>query len=127
MRISDWSSDVCSSDLPAPSGGDLLSPGLGEAIAEAASDQRARRHELEATMALNAAVLAGLPDPLILAGESRRVLRLNPAAEAMIGTDLRGRELPLGIRNPDLKDAVHAGLKGGAPTRESARGGNRGD
>src|SRR3546814_7205861 len=101
MRISDWSSDVCSSDLPAPSGGDLLSPGLGEAIAEAASDQRERRHELEATMALNAAVLAGLPDPLILVGESRRVLRLNPAAEALLGHDLRGRELALGIRNPE--------------------------
>src|SRR3546814_18027500 len=85
MRISDWSSDVCSADLaltrylgrlptvgddrplpPAPSGGDLQSPGLGEAIAEAASDQRESRHELEATMALNAAVLAGLPDPLLL-------------------------------------------------------------
>src|SRR3546814_13641365 len=66
---------------PAPSGGDLLSPGLGEAIAEAASDQRERRHELEAPMALNAAVLAGLPDPLILVGESRRVPRLNTNSE----------------------------------------------
>src|SRR3546814_17948047 len=97
MRISDWSSDVCSSDLPAPSGGDLLSPGLGEAIAEAASDQRERRHELEATMALNAAVLAGLPYPLILVGESRRVLRLNPADEALPGHELHGRELALGL------------------------------
>src|SRR3546814_18280428 len=64
-------------------------------------------------MALNAAVLAGLPDPLILVGESRRVLRLNPAAEALLGHALRGRELALGIRNPDMLAAVDAVLKGG--------------
>src|SRR3546814_9458418 len=27
MRISDWSSDVCSSDLPCGSGGDMIAPG----------------------------------------------------------------------------------------------------
>src|SRR3546814_19581676 len=64
------------------------------------------------SMALNAAVLAGLPDPLILVGESRRVLRLNPAAVALLGHDLTGRELALGIRNPDLLAAVDAVLKG---------------
>jgi len=102
------------SPLPvAPSGGDLLSPGLGEAIAETARDQRERRHDLEATMAMNAAVLAGLPDPIILVGENRRVLRLNPAAEALLGHDLTGRELTLGIRNPDLLAAVDAVLRGG--------------
>jgi len=100
--------------LPAaPSGGDLLAPGLGEAIAETAREQRERRHELEATMAMNAAVLAGLPDPLILVGENRRVLRLNPAAEALLGHDLTGRELALGIRNPNLLAAVDAVLRGG--------------
>ncbi|HMA13731.1 MAG: ATP-binding protein [Bacteroidota bacterium] len=96
-----------------PAGGDLLSPGLGDAIAETARDQRERRHVLEATMAMNAAVLAGLPDPLILVAENRRVLRLNPAAEALLGHDLTGRELALGIRNPNLLAAVDAVLKGG--------------
>jgi len=100
--------------LPAaPSGGDLLSPGLSEAIAETAREQRARRHDLEDTMAMNAAVLAGLPDPIILVGRSRRVLRLNPAAEALLGHDLTGRELALGIRNPNLLAAVDAVLEGG--------------
>ena len=100
--------------LPAaPSGGDLLSPGLSEAIAETARVQRARRHELEDTMAMNAAVLAGLPDPLILVGQNRRVLRVNPAAEALLGHELTGRELALGIRNPALLAAVDAVLKGG--------------
>jgi len=84
--------------LPAaPSAGDLLSPGLSDAIAETAREQRARRHELEDTMAMNAAVLAGLPDPLILVGQNRRVLRVNPAAEALLGHDLTGRELALGF------------------------------
>src|SRR3546814_14358321 len=97
MRISDWSSDVCSSDL-------------------------------------NAAVLAGLPDPLILVGESRRVLRLNPAAEALLGHDLRGRELALGIRNPDLLAAVDAVLRAASrrpsnsrsPRSDGRRGGKEG-
>ncbi|MGF1630536.1 MAG: ATP-binding protein [Kiloniellaceae bacterium] len=103
-------------DLPlpaAPSGGDLLSPGLSEAIAETAREQFERRRDLEDTMAMNAAVLAGLPDPLILVGQNRRVLRLNPAAEALLGHDLSGRELALGIRNPSLLAAVDAVLKGG--------------
>lgn len=100
--------------LPAaPSGGDLLSPGLSEAIAETAREQRARRHDLEDTMAMNAAVLAGLPDPLILVAEDRRVLRLNPEAEALLGSDLAGRDLALSLRNPDLLAAVDAVLEGG--------------
>ncbi len=99
---------------PAPSGGDLLSPGLSEAIAETAREQRERRQDLEETMALNAAVLAGLPNPLILVAENRRVLRLNPAAEALLGLDLAGRDLALGVRNPSLLAAVDAVLAGGA-------------
>jgi two-component system phosphate regulon sensor histidine kinase PhoR len=103
------------SPLPAaPSGGDLLSPGLSEAIAETAREQRERRHDLEDTMAMNAAVLAGLPDPLILVAENRRVLHLNPAAEALLGFDLAGRDLALGVRNPNLLAAVDAVLEGGA-------------
>lgn len=98
---------------PAPSGGDLLSPGLSDAIAETARQQRARRHDLRDTMAMNAAVLAGLPDPLILVGENRRVLRLNPAAEALLGRELAGRDLALGLRNPSLLAAVEAILEGG--------------
>ncbi|NIA71968.1 hypothetical protein HBA54_25540 [Pelagibius litoralis] len=100
--------------LPAaPSGGDLLSPGLSDAIAETARQQRERRHDQRDTMAMNAAVLAGLPDPLILVGENRRVLRLNPAAEALLGHDLAGRDLALGLRNPSLLAAVEAVLAGG--------------
>ncbi|MGF1594918.1 MAG: ATP-binding protein [Kiloniellaceae bacterium] len=103
------------SPLPAaPSGGDLLSPGLAEAIAETAREQRERRRDLEDTMALNAAVLAGLPDPIVLVGGNRRVLRLNPAAEALLGRDLAGHDLALGLRNPDLLAAVDAVLQGGA-------------
>ena len=102
------------SPLPtAPSGGDLLSPGLSAAIAETARDERERRRDLEDTMAMNAAVLAGLPDPLILVADNRRVLRVNPAAEALLGSDLAGRDLALGVRNPDLLAAVDAVLEGG--------------
>ncbi|MEQ8357396.1 MAG: ATP-binding protein [Kiloniellaceae bacterium] len=97
----------------APAGADLLSPGLSEAIAETAREQRARRRDLEDTMAMNAAVLAGLPDPLILVAENRRVLRLNPAAEALLGFDLAERDLALAVRNPDLLAAVDAVLEDG--------------
>jgi len=97
----------------APSGGDLLSPGLSEAIAETAREQRARRRDLENTTAMNAAVLDGFPDPLILVAENRRVLRANAAAEALLGPDLAGRELALSLRNPNLLAAVDAVLEGG--------------
>ncbi len=98
----------------APTGSDLLSPGLSEAIAGTAREQRARQRDLQDTMALNAAVLSGLPDPLILVGGDRRVLRLNPAAEALLGHELAGRDLALGLRNPDLLAAVDSVLAGGA-------------
>ena len=102
------------SPLPAaPSGGDLLSPGLSDAIAETAREQRTRRRDIQDTMALNAAVLAGLPDPLILVGQDRRVLSMNPAAEALLGHEVAGRDLALGLRNPDLLAAVDAVLDGG--------------
>ena len=102
------------SPLPtAPSEGDLLSPGLSIAIAGTAREHRARRRDLQHTMALNAAVLSGLPDPLILVGEDRRVLHMNPAAEALLGLELAGRDLALGLRNPDLLAAVDAVLEGG--------------
>src|SRR3546814_1488892 len=40
MRISDWSSDVCSSDLGLPQGARLLLPGGGLAGADARRDHR---------------------------------------------------------------------------------------
>src|SRR3546814_8618450 len=41
MRISDWSSDVCSSDLNAPAAG---SPGAGSSDAGAVADGKAKAH-----------------------------------------------------------------------------------
>src|SRR3546814_2363251 len=45
MRISDWSSDVCSSDLVAP-GPQKLSQGLGDPLAGGRLSVRQRQHRL---------------------------------------------------------------------------------
>src|SRR3546814_1362358 len=56
MRISDWSSDVCSSDLPFPPErpGDRLAPrDTGDLLAEMALKHRSPRHKCELPALLN--------------------------------------------------------------------------
>src|SRR5690606_12087108 len=60
-------------------------------------------------------ILASLPDPLILLDDERRILRVNPAAEALFDDQrLAGRDLIAVLRNPSLIEAVDAVLAGGA-------------
>src|SRR3546814_5687650 len=71
MRISDWSSDVCSSDLPEHLRARLSLRLAGRAVADATSerraDLRAPRQRLRALLAARAAA-----QPLLRAGEGRR-------------------------------------------------------
>src|SRR3546814_3209423 len=69
MRISDWSSDVCSSDLLKPTGEEDLAEG-GFADIEALAEQckfRDCRHDREPGCAVRAAIEAGTLDPQRLA------------------------------------------------------------
>lgn len=99
---------------PGPSAS-ALTPALSDAATEAWRAWSVRRRELEAVAAANERILASLPDPLILLDDERRILRVNPAAEALFDDQrLVGRDLIAVLRNPSLIEAVDAVLAGGA-------------
>jgi two-component system phosphate regulon sensor histidine kinase PhoR len=58
------------------------------------------------------AILQGLPVPLLLIDAERRVIRLNRAADAIVGTGGVGRDLTASVRHPELVQAVDAVLAG---------------
>jgi two-component system phosphate regulon sensor histidine kinase PhoR len=100
---------VPASHGPNPS---TLAPELGEAVAEAGRAWNARRRELEAVVAASETILTALPDPLILIDGARRVVRANPAADALFGEPIGGRDLFAVLRTPALIEAVDAALAG---------------
>jgi len=100
--------------VPPPSSGAAgATADLHRAVADAGRQWSVRRRELEAVVAANEAVIAGLPDPLIMLDRGRRILRANQAAEAALGAVLAGRDLVAVLRNPPVIDAVAAALDSG--------------
>ena len=100
--------------VPPPSGGAAgATADLHRAAAEAGRHWSARRRELEAVVAANEAVIASLPDPLIMLDRARRIVRANQAAETALGTPLAGRDLIAVLRSPPVIDAVAAAFEGG--------------
>jgi len=100
---------------PAPHGplAAALAPDLSEAAAESGRAWTARRRELEGVVSAKETILSSLPDPLILLDGARRVVRANPAADALFGQPIAGRDLVAMLRNPALVEAVDAVLAGG--------------
>lgn len=76
---------------------------------------RARRGWEEAA-AGNDAVLHALPDPLLLLNAERRIVRANPAAEALFERALAGADFSTVLRSPTLLAAI-AGVRGGGDQR----------
>jgi len=58
------------------------------------------------------AVIAAVPDPLILIDRQRRVVRANAAAAAFIGRVVEPRDLAGALRNPALLAAIDSILRG---------------
>ena len=87
-----------------------LAPELGEAAVAAVRAWSDRRRRLEAILGANETILASLPDALILLDRERRVVGANPAAEALFGEKLAGRDLVAVLRNPAVIEAVDAAL-----------------
>jgi two-component system, OmpR family, phosphate regulon sensor histidine kinase PhoR len=76
---------------------------------------RASRQKLqsrEGELSAAQAVLAALPDPLILLDERRRILRANSAATELLGMRLVDRDLSLALRHPVVLAATDAVLRG---------------
>jgi two-component system, OmpR family, phosphate regulon sensor histidine kinase PhoR len=96
--------------LPARS---ALAADLDDAIAGAVRAWRQRRADIERLVRADRAVVETLPDPLILIGRDRRIVRANPAATAFFGELDAGRDLISVLRNPALIEAVDAALAGG--------------
>ena len=58
-------------------------------------------------------ILDALPDPLLVLDRSRRVVRSNAAARALLGGASAGRDLAMSLRQPAVLEAAEAVLSGG--------------
>ncbi|MFA5538178.1 MAG: ATP-binding protein [Gemmobacter sp.] len=65
--------------------------------------------------ALQAALLDGVPLPMILIGRDARILRTNAPARALLGADPAGRHYMNALRQPELVERVEQVLAGGGP------------
>lgn len=75
---------------------------------------QARQAQLAASARWNESLFDHLPDPLVLLGEDRRIVRVNQAAAEAFGGDLTGRDLAAVLRDPGLLEACDAVLAGQA-------------
>jgi two-component system phosphate regulon sensor histidine kinase PhoR len=95
---------------PLPQFGPLIDDGLDTAfrhLSRALAERRERA--LEADRLLSA-LLEALPDPLLLVGEGREVLRANRAADALFGHSPAGRPLEASLRDPAVLAATDGAL-----------------
>ncbi len=67
--------------------------------------------------AIAEALLAQIPDPVILVDRRARVLEANPAARALLPALHLSRPLAFALRNPEIIDGVEAVLNGGPAQR----------
>src|SRR5215207_9857872 len=77
-------------------------------------------HGLPRRLAVAEAVVAHLPDPVVLVDASGFVQGANAAARALLPTLAVGRPLSYGLRAPEVLDAVAAALPGGPAKVEFA-------
>ncbi len=68
--------------------------------------------QAEAQLANAEAVIAAVPDPLIMIDRQRRIVRSNAAAAEFIGPGAQPRDLAAALRNPVLLAAADAVLRG---------------
>jgi len=68
--------------------------------------------QAEAQLAAADAVIAAVPDPLIMIDRQRRIVRSNAAAAEFIGPGAQPRDLAAALRNPVLLAAADAVLRG---------------
>ena len=70
---------------------------------------------LRASSARDDAVLAALPDPLLILDSARRIVRANDAASALFGADIVGRDLTTALSDPRMLRAVDEVCGGAEP------------
>ncbi len=82
------------------------------ALLRLARDWRGRAGDAETRLAAAEAVIAAVPDPLILLDERRRIVRANTAAAALVGSLSPPCDLAAALRNPGVLAAADAVLRG---------------
>ncbi|MGE0718302.1 MAG: sensor histidine kinase [Alphaproteobacteria bacterium] len=105
-------------DAPAPDTGpsDSLKQ-IWDAVRSMHGEREVRRAEVEERLRAEEAILAALPDPLLLLDRRRVVLRANAAAADLLGGPPQGRDLAAALRHPAVLAAADAVLAG-EPARE---------
>jgi two-component system phosphate regulon sensor histidine kinase PhoR len=89
-----------------------LDPTVAPALIGALGLLREREQSLAAHAALAERILAQLPDPLLLVTSEMRLRLANPAAEALYGGPLQGRDIVGVLRQPELLEAIDRILLG---------------
>ena len=83
-----------------------LSDGLNWAFERLVLEWRERIERLAAEASERPQIMDAMPDPILLIGADRRVTRANRTARDLAGIDLEGHDIAVGLRNPELLDAV---------------------
>ena len=91
-----------------------LAAGLWLAIVRLTRIWRERSRTAESRLAAAEAVIAAVPDPLILLDDRRRVVRANAQAASFVGAVTEVRDLAAVLRNPAVLGAADAVLRGEA-------------
>jgi two-component system, OmpR family, phosphate regulon sensor histidine kinase PhoR len=105
----------------APARGLVFGPGraadqIRRTILQLARAWREQIHSAQTRLAAAEAIIAAVPDPLILLDQRRRIVRVNAAAANFVGAFSPPRDLASALRNPTLLAAADAVL-GGAGSR----------
>src|SRR5262245_20523571 len=107
--------------LPALAGFALIAAAalVGAAGATAARQEVARdnRQVLRAGDALIESILSGLPDPVVALDAHGEVVALNARASAIAPALRRGEPVSLGMRNPEVLDAIRRAAASGSVQR----------
>ena len=108
-------------DLPerAPTQGPALGPfrsgdAIRLAVLRLARSWREQLHGAQARFAAAEAIIAAVPDPLILLDAQRRMVRANAAAMDFVGALSPPRDLAAALRNPTVLAGADAVLRGEA-------------
>lgn len=80
-------------------------------IREAKRNEQALRENMDSSQM----VFDGLPQPLLLVDDGRKVLRVNRTARSLIGTDPSGSDLASAFRDPRILAEADAALAEGQP------------
>ncbi len=101
-------------DLPRPQADPAI---LADAIRRLARGLAEQGGMVERLRQADAAILANLPDPLLVLAADRSVLRANASAHAMLGPDASGRapDTAALLRHPVLAAALDQALENGQP------------